>query len=126
MTIQSPNIVIVDDNEAVSLSLQFLLHTVYNTQVTIYHNPLLFLEGYSSDWKGCLLIDLFMPFLNGIDLLKELNQRNCNMPVIMLSGHNAPTIEAQSLKAGAYAFFSKPFNIDDLLACINRALKSII
>jgi FixJ family two-component response regulator len=122
MLIQKEKIVIVDDNEAVCQSLKFLLNAVYDIQVDIYHNPLLFLENYSSDSRGCLLIDLFMPFMNGIDLLKELNRRLCRLPIIILSGHGAPTIESQSLNSGAYAFFSKPFKIEELLACINRSL----
>ncbi len=115
-------IYIIDDNETVCHSLSFLLESYYNFKITTYHNPVLFLEEFSLDWTGCLLIDLFMPSLNGIDVMKELIKRSCNMKTIIMSGHAATDIAAQSMIAGAYAFISKPFETNVLLEKINAIL----
>jgi len=108
-------ICIIDDNEAVCHSLQFLFHSIYDVPIEIYHNPVLFLEKFLPSYTGCLLIDLYMPCLNGIDLLKELRKCNCNMNIIIISGHATNDVAQKSIEAGADAFFSKPFKIEKLL-----------
>ena len=122
---QEIKICIIDDNEAVCHSLKFLLNAYYDINIEVYNNPLLFLDEFSSDWRGCLLIDLFMPFINGIDLIPELKKRDNNMSIIMISGHGTPEVAARSLAAGASSFISKPFKIDCLLEKIQSVLQTL-
>lgn len=116
----------IDDNQSVCHSLELLFHSVYGEQFDIitYSNPVLFLEAFSPAWEGCLIIDLFMPYWNGIDLMKELMRRNCRMRYIITSGHGNANVAAQSVRAGASAFLSKPFNVDNLLVRLNSILSS--
>lgn len=116
-------ICIIDDNPAVCDSLQFLFDSIYDNKVETYMTSVSFLENFSSEWTGCLIIDFFMPFLNGLELMKELKKRSNQMGVVMICGNFTPEIEACSLRAGAEAFISKPFNIDSLLDNVNAILK---
>ena len=114
-------ICVIDDNEAVCHSLEILLKTVYADEFDIesYSNPVAFLDEFSPEWKGCLIVDFFMPYFNGIDFIKELKRRECSMRFIIVSGHGNKGVAAQALKEGAQAFMSKPFNIELLLKNIN-------
>jgi len=122
---QKPKICIIDDNESVCHSLGILFDCVYqdSLDVTTYSNPVVFLEAFSPDWKGCVIIDLFMPYWNGLDLMQELKKRNSTMHVIIISGHASTSVASQALAAGALAFISKPFNVDNLLNNINEILR---
>ena len=120
---KSNKICIIDDNEAVCQSLKFLFDSFYDIDVTTYYNPLSFLEAFSPAWQGCLLIDLFMPSLSGIDLMRELKKRNCNMNIIVISGHGAADVATQAMAAGAQAFISKPFEVENLLEKVNSVLE---
>lgn len=123
MANQAPEIFIIDDNEAVCHALKFSFDSVFNsTKVSIYFDPLIFLDQFSAAAKGCLLIDLFMPSLNGIDFLREIKQRKSSMQVIVMSGHSAPEVATQTLKEGAYAFFTKPIKMDLLFEKIEAIL----
>lgn len=120
MLTSTPAIYLVDDNAAVCESLTFLYASYYDLPVITYNNPLSFLEDYSLDWRGCLLIDLFMPIMNGIELLTELTLRNNTLPVIIISGHGGKEAVTQSLQAGATEFITKPFKVETLLALVNH------
>lgn len=117
---------IIDDNVGVCHSLEFLFDSFYELDVRIYHNPLLFLNDFSPAWQGCLIIDLFMPTLNGIDLMKELMRRNCKMHIIIMSAHHTPSLASQCIQAGAYAFISKPFKLDAFLTCMSSILDVVV
>lgn len=67
-------ICIIDDNQNVCDSLKFLIQTFYKLDVETYNNPLQFLERFSPTWQGCLIIDLFMPSLSGMELMKKLKK----------------------------------------------------
>lgn len=118
MVTQKPTIYIVDDNQAVCQSLEFLFDTFCSLNVIVYNNPLSFLQEFSAEWSGCLLIDLFMPVMNGIDLLRELKSRNNKLPVIIISGHGGKDAIAKCLQAGASQFITKPFQIEKLLEIV--------
>ena len=116
-------ICIVDDNEAVCQSLSFLFTSHFDVVIEMYHNPLVFLDNVSSDWKGCLIIDLFMPFMNGIDVIKELNTRKNTMRIILTSGHADASISTQTLVQELFTFIRKPLNITYLLSVVGEAIK---
>ena len=118
-------ICIIDDNASICHSLEILFNSVYSDTVDVltYSNPVVFLEVFSPDWTGCLIIDLFMPHWNGIDLMNELKAINSSMRAIIMSGHASINVATQSLESGAYAFLSKPFNVDNLLGKVNDMLR---
>lgn len=115
-------ICIIDDNEAVCDALKFLFDSFYGFKVKIYHNPLLFLEEFSPEWSGCLIIDLFMPSMNGIELMNMLKKLHSDLKIIIMSGHGTTKHASQSLKAGAHAFITKPFKVQNLLEKVNELL----
>lgn len=119
---QKNKICIIDDNEAVCNSLKFLFESVYELKVIVYNNPLVFLKDFSSAWNGLLLIDLFMPSMNGLDLTKMLTQMDNKMHILIMSGHASGEMASQALKAGAQGFIMKPFKIDKLLEKIGLIL----
>ena len=117
MSINSKHIYIIDDNEAVCNALEFSIECFFDDIiVNKYSNPLEFFKHFSTDGQGCcLIIDMFMPHLNGIDFIKKLNSKNNKMPIIVISGHNSSEIAEQALNEGAIAFFTKPLNLDLLI-----------
>lgn len=117
------NIYIIDDNEAVCDSLE-LLSSYFQLNVTVYHNPLLFLEEFSPKLEGCLIVDLFMPYMNGVDLTKELRKSNKQLKIIIMSGHGTDDAASASMLAGANKFIAKPFKTDYLLKNIMMLLQS--
>lgn len=118
------NIYIIDDNEAVCDSLKFLFDSYYQLNVTIYHNPLLFLEKFSPALEGCLIVDLFMPYMNGIELTKELRKSNNQLKTIIMSGHGTDDAASASILAGANKFIAKPFKTEHLLKNVMMLLQS--
>ena len=125
MSMSKHKLCIIDDNPSVCDSLRLLFESVYEEQFDIktYTNPMLFLDELLPDWHGCVIIDFFMPYLNGMDLIKELKKRGCQMHCIMISGHGSATVASQALEAGACAFISKPFNVSSILEKINDLLR---
>ena len=117
-------ICVIDDNASVCHSLGFLFNSYCNAGIKTYLNPALFLDECSPDWKGCIITDLLMPSLNGMDFIKELKRRACKMHIIMLTGHVSKSLAAQSLAAGADVFIYKPFNVEHLLNNVHAILKS--
>lgn len=110
------NIIIIDDNEALCHSLEFAFNSVSTElKVSYFLDPYLFLNHYSSEWRGCLIVDLFMPYMNGFELLKELKARTSQLNAVIMSGHASEKMAEQSINAGAAAFFSKPFKIYSLI-----------
>lgn len=116
-----PIIHIVDDDEHVRASLELLLNTEgYLTAE--YPSAQSFLDGYNPAVPGCLLLDVRMVGLTGLDLQDLLNQRQIRVPIIFMSGHgNIPT-SVRALKAGALDFLEKPFDKGVLMQRIREAL----
>lgn len=115
-------ICIVDDNRAVCDSLKFLFQSTFNIDVAMYHNALDFLQDYRPDWQGCIIVDYFMPVLNGIDLIKKLKKRNNSMGIIIMSGNSSMDMIERAKAAGAKAFVTKPFKIDHFLSEVKTIL----
>lgn len=113
---------IVDDNEAVCDALKFLFNSFFSINIKTYHNPLELLEELSPEWEGCLIIDLFMHYMNGFELTKKIKSLNNQLKIIIISGHGTRRTEAQALEAGANAFITKPFQMDTLLNQVNLLL----
>ncbi len=113
---------IIDDDEAVRDSLSWLIKSA-GIEAQTFHSAAAFLDACSERLNGCLLLDIRMPGMNGLELQAALNQRGCHMPVIVISGHADVPMAVRALKAGAFDFIEKPFNDDILLALVQRALE---
>ena len=113
---------IVDDEFSIRDSLQLLLESV-QLPVKCYDSAAKFLENYKSDQPGCLILDVLMPSMSGIELQDILVNNNINLPIIFISGHGDVTTSSKAFRAGAVDFFEKPFDNQALLSRINETLK---
>ncbi len=121
-TTQMPTIYVVDDEPSVRDALRLLFRSVDMTVVE-FDNARAALAAAGELESGCLITDLRMPLMSGIDLIKALRERGCRLPIIVISGHGDVKLAVRALKAGASDFVEKPFNDQDLLDAVNSALK---
>jgi two-component system, LuxR family, response regulator FixJ len=118
----SPVIYVVDDDDGMRRALDTLLSTVgYKTAV--YSRPTEFLANFKADAPGCLVLDIRMPDMSGLEVQQQLNRMGSMMPVIFITGHGDVPMAVQAMKEGAFEFIQKPFRDQDLLDRINHALK---
>lgn len=113
---------IVDDDDAVRHSLAFLLSSA-GLPVRLYDSAATFLAGLSTPQDGCLITDVRMPGMSGIDLLKALREKACSMPAIVITGHGDVPLAVEAMKAGAVDFIEKPFEEEAILTAVRRALE---
>jgi FixJ family two-component response regulator len=118
----APVIYVVDDDDGMRRALDTLLSTVgYRTAV--FSRPSEFLAKFKSDAAGCLVLDIRMPDMSGLELQQHLNKSGSMLPVIFITGHGDVPMAVQAMKEGAFEFIQKPFRDQDLLDRINHALK---
>jgi two-component system response regulator FixJ len=110
---------VVDDDEAVRQSLAFLLRTA-QLEVKTYDSAAAFLGSRPA--TGCVITDVRMPEVSGIDLLRRLRELQSTLPVIVMTGHGDVPLAVEAMKLGAVDFFEKPFDDDALLAAVRAAL----
>jgi two-component system response regulator FixJ len=113
---------IVDDDDAVRQSLAFLLSSA-GLPVRLYDSASAFLAGLSTPQDGCLITDVRMPGMSGIDLLKALREKAYSMPAIVITGHGDVPLAVEAMKAGAVDFIEKPFEEEAILTAVRRALE---
>jgi two-component system response regulator FixJ len=120
----SPDIVvhIVDDEETVRSSLAFLL-TTSGFAARTHQSATAFLEIAASIRNGCLITDLRMPDMSGVELLRRLRERNALLPAIVITGHGDVQMAVDAMKNGALDFIEKPFSDEVLIASIQRAVE---
>jgi two-component system, LuxR family, response regulator FixJ len=117
-----PTIYVVDDDDAMRRALDALLSTVgYKTAV--FSRPSEFLARFKPDTAGCLVLDIRMPDMSGLEVQQQLNRMGSMLPVIFITGHGDVPMAVQAMKEGAFEFIQKPFRDQDLLDRINHALK---
>lgn len=116
-----PKIAVIDDQEAVRTALGDMLG-VYGYDVELYESADAFLQNAATAGAGCVIADVRMPGIDGIELLRELAQRSIEVPVVLISGHADVPMAVAGLKAGAQDFIEKPVNDVRLVAAINRSL----
>lgn len=119
----SRTVYIVDDDEGVRTSLGILLDSVGYHPVT-FASAREFLERYDPDQPGCLLLDIRMPEMSGMDLQRELAARAIFLPVIFITGHGDVAMAVDAMKHGAFDFLQKPFSHQELLARVAPALEA--
>jgi RNA polymerase sigma factor (sigma-70 family) len=118
----APIVFVVDDDPSVRSSLKFLLSTV-GLHVESFDSADAFLHKKSPDVPSCLVLDVRLPGLSGLDFQRELAARNARIPIIFLTGHGDIPMTVRAMKAGAVEFLTKPFRDQDLLDAVRIALE---
>ena len=113
---------VVDDDEGVRNSLRFLLKSVGLTARTL-SSAREFLESYRPRQPGCVVLDVRMPGMSGLELQQQLNLRGAIIPVIFITGHGDIPMAVEAMQHGAFDFLQKPFRDQDLIDRIQRALE---
>lgn len=112
---------VVDDDQAMRTSLKWLIEST-GMSVQTYESADVFLASYYPGRAGCLLLDVRMPGMSGLELQSQLAHEGYHLPVIMITGHGDVAMAVKAMKAGAVDFIEKPFHDEDLLRSIRRAL----
>lgn len=113
---------VIDDDEASRQSLAFLLQTA-DIAVQTYASATAFLDQIANAVAGCIITDVRMPGLSGIDLLRRLNDMKIEVPVIVITGHGDVPLAVEAMKNGAVDFLEKPYDDEALLASVRATLR---
>ena len=116
-----PTVFIVDDDLAVARSLRWLIESV-QLKVETFASAQAFLDGYDAAKSGCLVLDVRMPGMSGIELQERLTAQRIRVPIIFITGHGDVQMAVRAVQAGAFDFIEKPFNDQDLLDRMQRAI----
>ena len=120
--VNTATVYVVDDDDGMRRALSLLLNTVgYKTAA--FASPVEFLDKFKTDTAGCLVLDIRMPGMSGLELQQQLNRMGSMLPVIFITGHGDVPMAVQAMKEGAFEFVQKPFRDQDLLDRINHALE---
>lgn len=119
--LKKPTVFIVDDDDALRGFLCTLVESV-DLLSKMFASGKEFLDDYEPGWSGCLLLDVRMPMMSGLELQKELAERSINLPIIILTAHGDVSVAVQAMKFGAIDFFEKPFNNELLLIQVQKAV----
>jgi len=112
---------IVDDDDGVREGLALLLESI-SQPYELYRSAFEFLENYDKSKRGCLVLDIRMPRMSGLELQKRLKMQQAPLPIIFISGHGDIPMAVEAMRQGALDFIRKPFREQDLLDRINEAL----
>ena len=118
----APIVFIVDDDPSVLKALARLLSTA-GLNTTTFASPQEFLDGHDQNAPGCLVLDVAMPRINGLELQQALAVQDSELPVIFLTGHGDIPMSVRAIKQGAFDFLTKPVNDSDLIAAIHDAIE---
>ncbi len=118
----APIVFVVDDDPSVRSSLRFLLSTV-GLQVEAFDSADSFLRKKPSNAPSCLVLDVRLPGLSGLDFQRELTAKSIRIPIVFLTGHGDIPMSVRAMKAGAVEFLTKPFRDQDLLDAVRIALE---
>ena len=113
---------VIDDDEAIRQSLAFLLQAA-KLEVKTYASAMAFLDALPDIASSCVITDVRMPGMSGVDLLRRLKELKIAIPVIVITGHGDVALAVEAMKVGAMDFLEKPFDDDVLLASVQSALK---
>lgn len=123
MTEHHETVFIVDDDAAVRDSLNFLLKTV-GIESQTFSSGDEFLDAYKPDWEGCILLDIRMPGVSGMEVQRRLVNQDCSLPIIFITGHGDIPMAVEAMHLGAHDFVQKPFHDQELLDRIQAALSA--
>jgi two-component system, LuxR family, response regulator FixJ len=119
---KGPTIYVVDDDDSMRQAIALLLRTVGYHPI-VFSRPGDFLAKYDSNIHACVVLDIRMPEMSGLEIQQELIRSGAILPVIFITGHGDIPMAVQAMKDGAFDFLTKPFRDQDLLDRINNALK---
>lgn len=121
MTEMLPCAHIIDDDEAIRDALEWLFKT-RNVTCQVWPSGEAFLENWQSTWRGCIVLDIRMEKMSGLECFEILKQKGNRLPVIFITGHGDVPMAVSALKNGAFHFIEKPFNDHDLVDQVEKAL----
>lgn len=113
---------VIDDDESMREALKSLIRSV-GLKVETFASAHEFLQSRRPDIPACLILDVRMPGLSGLDLQRDLGEANIHIPIIFITGHGDIPMSVRAMKAGAVEFLTKPFRDQDLLDAIQQALE---
>lgn len=122
MTPGSPMVFVVDDDELVRASIAGMLKSV-GLRAETFETPQEFLRSKRADAPSCLVLDVRLPGVNGLDFQRELADAGVRIPIIFITGHGDIPMTVKAMKSGAVEFLTKPFRDQDLLDAIHQALQ---
>jgi len=118
----NPTIFIVDDDPAMRDSLSWLIETI-GYPVELFSSAQAFLDSYRPEAPGCLILDVRLPGMSGLQLQQKMNQEKITLPIIIISGHGDVPMAVKAMQQGAQVFLEKPFRDQELLDNIQEALE---
>lgn len=118
----TPCVYVVEDDDAVRDSLQMMLESV-GRKVEAFANADIFLQAYQPDMAGCIVLDIRMPGMNGMELQRKLNDINSILPIIFVTGHGDVPMAVEAMQQGAVDFVQKPYREQELLDKITQAME---
>jgi FixJ family two-component response regulator len=119
---KAPTVFVVDDDSGVRSSIRVLLKSV-GIGTTTFASAQEFLAAHHADQPGCLVLDIRMPGMSGMELQLELNRRGAVLPVVFITGHGDVPMAVEAMQQGAFDFLQKPFRDQDLIDRVQRALQ---
>ena len=122
MTTKHPTVFVVDDDSGVRTSIRILLKSV-GISTSTFASAAEFLAAYDQSQPGCLVLDIRMPGMSGMELQQELNRRGLVVPVVFITGHGDVPLAVAAMQQGAFDFLQKPFRDQDLIDRIQKALE---
>ena len=122
MTYTEPTVFLVDDDHAVRDALELLLEAA-SFKTASFENAMAFLDAYTQNQAGCLVLDIRMPDMSGMELQDALTERGITLPIIFLTGHGNVPMSAKAFRTGAIDFMEKPFDESVLLERIGEAIQ---
>ncbi len=117
-----PTVFVVDDDESVRESLTMLVETI-DLKTKSFASAQEFLQGYEPNEAGCLILDVRMPGMSGLELQAQLTANDCKLPVILVTGHGDVPMAVNAMKSGAVSFIEKPFRDQELIDTIQEAIE---
>ena len=114
---------IVDDDQAIRHAMELLMRSV-GLDYEIFHSGDDFLASHTNDRAGCLVLDIRMPGLGGLELQEKLNELGSTLPIIFITGHGDVPMAVEAMQKGAVDFIQKPFRDQGLLDQVSEALKT--
>jgi len=121
MANEDPIIFVVDDDEAVRLSTEMLIKSM-GLRVESFHSAAEFLEDFDPQQPGCVILDIRMPGMSGLELQQHLNEMKASIPIVFVTGHGDVPMAVKAMKAGAVDFIQKPFRDQELIDRVHAAL----
>jgi FixJ family two-component response regulator len=119
---EKPTVIVIDDDASMRRVLTKLLNSV-GLRAEVFDSAAAFLESSFQDTAGCLILDIRLPGLSGLDLQAELAREDIHLPIVFITGHADVPMSVKAMKAGAIDFLTKPFRDQDLLDAVSAALE---